>query len=151
MVSLRESPGLSSKTEDSCFEDDSGEILKVSERRWQIETCFRIMKTDFAARPVYVQREDRIKAHFLICFLALLVYRCLENRLNKRYTCGEILSALRGFAFADVQGQGFIPIYESTELTDGLHKISGFETDYEFLTKSRMREIQKMSKRRQAS
>ena len=109
------------------------------------------MKTDFAARPVYVQREDRIKAHFLICFLALLVYRCLENRLNKRYTCGEILSALRGFAFADAQGQGFIPIYESTELTDGLHKISGFETDYEFLTKSRMREIQKMSKRRQAS
>ena len=130
------------------FEDDPGEILKVSERRWQIETCFRIMKTDFSARPVYVQREDRIKAHFLICFLALLVYRCLENKLNKRYTCEEIVSALKGFAFADVQGQGFIPIYESTKLTDELHKISGFETDYEFLTKSRMREIQKLSKKK---
>ena len=84
----------------------------------------------------------------LICFLALLVYWCLENKLNKRYTCEEIVSALKGFAFADVQGQGFIPIYEFTKLTDELHKISGFETDYEFLTKSRMREIQKLSKKK---
>lgn len=128
------------------FDDDPAEILRVSEGRWQIESCFRIMKTDFEARPVYVRREDRIQAHFLICFLALLFYRILEKKLDKKYTCSKILETLREYEFADVQGQGFMPIYESTGLTDRLHEISGFDTDYEFLTKSRMRTIEKLSK-----
>lgn len=128
------------------FDDDPSEILRVSEGRWQIEACFRIMKTDFEARPVYVRRNDRIQAHFLICFLALLFYRILEKKLDKKYTCSEILDTLRAYEFADVLGQGYIPIYESTALTDKLHKIAGFETDYEFLTKSRMRTIEKLSK-----
>lgn len=128
------------------FDDDPSEILRVSEGRWQIEACFRIMKTDFEARPVYVRRNDRIQAHFLICFLALLFYRILEKKLDKKYTCSEILDTLREYKFADIQGQGYIPIYESTALTDKLHKIAGFETDFEFLTKSRMRTIEKLSK-----
>ena len=61
------------------LDDEVGEILKVSEGRWQIEECFRIMKTDFSARPVYLQDENRIRAHFLICFLALTIYRFLER------------------------------------------------------------------------
>lgn len=130
------------------FEDSPGDILKISEGRWQIEACFRIMKTDFMARPVYLHRSERIQAHFLICFLSLLVYRLLEKKLNKNYTCDEILNTLKSFEFADVQGQGFIPIYESTKLTDELHRISGFESDYEFITKRKMREIQKLSKRK---
>lgn len=128
------------------FDDTPESILKVSESRWQIEACFRIMKTDFSARPVYVQREDRIQAHFLVCFLALLIYRLLEKKLEKKYTCEDILTALRAYEFADVQGQGFMPIYESNSLTDALHKICGFETDYEFITKRKMKEIQKLSK-----
>lgn len=128
------------------FDDEPGDILKVSEGRWQIESCFRIMKTDFSARPVYVQRQDRIRAHFLVCFLALLLYRCLEKKLDKQYTCAEILDTLRKFAFADVMGQGFMPAYEVTKLTDELHRISGFDTDFEFITKSKMRSIQKKSK-----
>lgn len=128
------------------FDDDPSEILRISEGRWQIEACFRIMKTDFEARPVYVRRNDRIQAHFLICFLALLFYRILEKKLDKKYTCSEILDTLRAYEFADIQGQGYMPIYESTALTDKLHKIAGFETDYEFLTKSRMRTIEKLSK-----
>jgi len=131
------------------FDDEPESLLKISEGRWQIEACFRIMKSDFSARPVYVQREDRIRAHFLICFLALLIYRLLEKKLGKHYTCEEILETLRSYEFADVQGQGFIPIYESTKLTDTLHKMAGFETDYEFLTKSKMKEIQKLSKQPQ--
>lgn len=128
------------------FDDDPSEILRISEGRWQIEACFRIMKTDFEARPVYVRRNDRIQAHFLVCFLALLFYRILEKKLDKKYTCSEILDTLRAYEFADIQGQGYMPIYESTALTDKLHKIAGFETDYEFLTKSRMRTIEKLSK-----
>lgn len=128
------------------FDDKPESILKVSESRWQIEACFRIMKTDFSARPVYVHREDRIQAHFLVCFLALLIYRLLEKKLEKKYTCENILTALRTYEFADIQGQGFMPIYESNSITDALHKICGFETDYEFITKRKMKEIQKLSK-----
>ena len=65
------------------FDDEPESILRVSESRWQIEACFRIMKTDFSARPVFVQREDRIQAHFLVCFLALLIYRLLEKNLER--------------------------------------------------------------------
>lgn len=122
------------------------EEFGYSESRWQIEACFRIMKTDFSARPVFVQRNDRIRAHFLICFLALFIYRLLEKKLERKYTCEELLSTLKDYEFADVQGQGFIPIYESTKLTDALHEVAGFETDYEFLTKRKMKEIPKRSK-----
>ena len=122
------------------------EEFGYSESRWQIEACFRIMKTDFSARPVFVQQNDRIRAHFLICFLALFIYRLLEKKLERKYICEELLSTLRDYEFADVQGQGFIPIYESTKLTDALHEVAGFETDYEFLTKRKMKEIQKRSK-----
>lgn len=128
------------------FDDDPSEILRVSEGRWQIEACFRIMNTDFEALPAHVRRDDRIHAHFLIYFLALLFYCILEKKLNKKYTCSEILDTLREYEFADVQGQGFIPNYESTNLTDKLQEISGFDIDYEILTKSRMRTIEKLSK-----
>ncbi len=130
------------------FEDSPEDILGGSEGRWKIEACFRIMKTDFAARPVYLHRSERIHAHFLIYFLSLLIYRLLEKNLNRSYTCEDILHTLQNFKFADVQGQGFMPIYESTKLTDELHKISRFETDYEFITKRKMKEIQKRSKQR---
>lgn len=130
------------------FDDNPADLLKVSEGRWQIEACFRIMKTDFEARPVYVRREDRIQAHFLICFLSLLFYRLLEKKLGGTYTCCEILDTLRSFQFADIQGQGFMPVYEVTALTDRLHELLGFATDYEFLTKSRMKTIEKLSKQR---
>ena len=70
----------------------------------------------------------------------------LEKKLEKKYTCEELLSALRNYEFADIQGQGFIPIYESTNLTDALHRMAEFETDYEFLTKRKMKELQKLSK-----
>ena len=131
------------------LDDDVSGILKVSEGRWQIEECFRIMKTDFSARPIYLQEENRVTAHFLICFLALLSYRILEKRLGYRYTCEEILNTLRALNFAEIQEQGFVPLYERERITDELHNICGFHTDYEFLTKSQMKTIQKKSKGRE--
>lgn len=128
------------------LDEDVGDILKVSEGRWQIEECFRIMKTDFSARPVYLQDENRIKAHFLICFLALLSYRVLEKKLGYQYTCEEILDTLRGMNFAEIQEQGFVPLYKRLKITDDLHEACGFRTDYEFITKSQMKTIQKKSK-----
>lgn len=128
------------------LDDDVSGILKVSEGRWQIEECFRIMKTDFSARPVCLQDENRIKAHFLICFLALLSYRALEKELDYRYTCEEILDTLRGMNFAQIQEQGFVPLYKRLKITDDLHEACGFRTDYQFITKSQMKTIQKKSK-----
>lgn len=131
------------------LDDDVSDILKVSEGRWQIEECFRIMKTDFCARPVYLQDENRIKAHFLICFLALTIYRFLEKKLDSKYTCGELLNALKAINFAEVQEQGFIPLYKREAITDALHEACGFRTDYQFITKRKMKNIQKKSKGRE--
>lgn len=128
------------------LDDSAGDILKVSEGRWQIEECFRIMKTDFAARPVYLQEENRIRAHFLICFLALIIYRFLERSLENKYTCETILHTLRNMDFAEVQEQGYIPTYQRDMITDDLHDKFGFRTDYQFITKSHMKNIQKVSK-----
>lgn len=128
------------------LDDDVSDILKVSEGRWQIEECFRILKTDFSARPVYLQDENRIKAHFLICFLALLSYRILEKKLDYKYTFEEILDTLKSMNFAEIQAQGFIPLYKRSKLTDGLHDACGFHTDYQFITKSQLKTIQKKSK-----
>ena len=131
------------------LDDEVSDILKVSEGRWQIEECFRIMKTDFSARPVYLHDENRIKAHFLICFLALTIYRFLEKKPDSKYTCEELLDALKAFNFVEVQEQGFIPTYKRGLITDTLHEACGFRTDYQFITKSKMKTIQKKSKGRE--
>lgn len=130
------------------LDDDVADILKVSEGRWQIEDCFRTMKTDFEARPVYLNREDRIKAHFLTCFLALLHFRLLKRSLKGTYTTEQLLQTLRSIKFADVEEQGFMPVYERQQITDDLHEAYGFRTDYEFITKRKMKGIEKKSKRR---
>lgn len=131
------------------LDDDVKDIIKVSEGRWQIEECFRILKTDFSARPVYLQDETRIKAHFLICYLSLLSYRFLEKKLDYKYTCETILDTLKSMNFADVEEQGFIPLYKRDKVTDDLHEVSNFRTDYQFITKSQMKTIQKKSKGRE--
>jgi transposase len=131
------------------LDDEVSDILKVSESRWPIEECFRIMKTDFSARPVYLQDKNRIKAHFLICFLALTIYRYLEKKLDSKYTCEELLETLKAMNFAEVQEQGFIPLYKRESITDALHDACGFRTDYQFITKSKMKTIQKKSKGRE--
>lgn len=129
------------------LEGDVGEILKINRQRWEIEENFRIMKTDFEARPVYVRREDRIKAHFLICYISLLVYRLLEKKLKNNYTCNEILGTLRSMQVTLLSKEsGYIPSYKRTDMTDDLHKAFDFHTDYEFISKSAMRSIIKSTK-----
>lgn len=124
------------------------EIIKINKRRWRIEECFRIMKTEFDARPVYLQREDRSKAHFLICFLSLLIYRLLEIKLNKEYTAEEIIQTLREMNVCLLDGYGYIPIYTRTALTNKLHELFGFHTDTQIIKKSKMRNIIHQTKQR---
>ena len=74
------------------LEDEAEEIIKVNQRRWEIEESFRIMKSEFKARPVYLSRDDRIIAHFTTCFLSLVIYRYLEKILEEKYTASEIIN-----------------------------------------------------------
>ena len=106
------------------------------------------MKTDFEAKPVFLHDDIRIKAHFLICFLSLVIYRYLKRDLKNASSCETILDKLRTMNFADIQEQGFIPLYTRDKLTDALHTVCGFETDYKFIIKRQMKNIQKKSKGR---
>ena len=132
------------------LEGDVGEILKINRQRWEIEENFRIMKNEFEARPVYVRREDRIKAHFLICYISLLLYRLLEKKLCGNYSCEKILATLRSMQMTLLSREsGYIPSYKRTSLTDDLHNTFGFHTDYEFISKASMRSIIKHTKTKQ--
>lgn len=95
-----------------------------------------------------IEHGKNDKAIFLICFLSHLICRILEQRLNNKYSRKEILETLKGMNFADIEEQGYMPLYNRTKLTDGLHNICGFRTDYQFISKSKMREIKKRSKGR---
>lgn len=129
------------------LEGDVREIIRINQQRWEIEENFRIMKTEFEARPVYVRREDRIKAHFLTCYISLLVYRLLEKKLENKYTCEQILHTIRHMQMTRIsQDTGYIPSYKRTDITDSLHKAFGFHTDLEFISRSSMRNIIKNTK-----
>lgn len=129
------------------LEDDITEIIKVNKRRWEIEESFRILKSDFKARPVYLKRDDRIKAHFTTCFLALLIYRILEHKLGEKYTSNQIIDTLRNLNFFKKDGCGYVPVYTRTDLTDELHDIFGFRTDTEVIPFNKMKKILKQTKK----
>lgn len=128
------------------LDDDIGDIIKVNKRRWEIEESFRILKSDFKARPVYLKRDDRIKAHFATCFLALLIYRILEHKLGEKYTSNQIIKTLRDMNFLEKVAYGYIPTYTRTDLTDALHKEFNFRTDTEIVSKNMIKKILKQTK-----
>ena len=128
------------------LDDDPADIAKINHDRWEIEESFRIMKSEFEARPVYLQRDDRIEAHFLTCFIALMIYRILEKKLGDKYTCEEIIKTLRDMDMRMVGEHGYIPSYTRTELTDTLHENAGFRTDYELITPKSMAGIIRRTK-----
>ena len=118
--------------------------------RWIIEDCFRITKTEFEARPVFLRRDDRIKAHFLTCFLALLLYKYLEKKVNrggKRFSPAEIIDTLQDMNFLAVSGEGYVPTYTRTDVTNNLHGSAGFRTDTQIVSKQRMKAIIAESKK----
>lgn len=129
------------------LEDEASEIVKVNKRRWEIEDCFRIMKSEFKARPVFLSRDDRIEAHFMTCFISLIIYRLLEKELEEKYTCHEILKNLKEMNFFQIKGEGYIPTYTRNDLTDDLHEAFGFRTDYQIVSNQQMKNIFKQTKK----
>lgn len=123
------------------LEDDVSEIINVNKRRWEIEESFRIMKTEFKSRPVYLQRDERIQAHFTTCYLSLLIYRILEKKLNEQFTCSQIISTLKDMNFFEITGDGYVPTYIRNNITDSLHDTFGFRTDYEIVENKKIKKI----------
>ncbi len=133
------------------LEDDAQEIVRVNRGRWEIEACFRIIKSELKARPVYLKRDDRIAAYFLTCFIALLIYRLLtkkiRNRLPDDSPSGEtIVKTLCEMNFLEKEGDGFIPTYTRTDITDALHEEFGFRTDLELMPNRMMQKIARLTK-----
>ena len=130
------------------LEDASiNDIIQVNKKRWQIEESFRIMKTEFRSRPAYVSTPDHILAHFLTCFIALYVYRYLEKKLEEKYTCEDLIDTMRDMILQRPGDKlGYVPAYTRTDITDALHEVCGFRTDYEICTDVSMRKIIRNSK-----
>lgn len=122
------------------LEDDASTIIKANHQRWEIEECFRIMKSEFKSRAVYLSREDRIRAHFTTCFIALMIFRYLEKKMGDKYTAYEIIDTLREMDFLK-EKEGFIPTYTRTDITDLLHGKFGFRTDFEILSNKNLQKI----------
>ena len=125
---------------------DPAAIIRVNQRRWEIEECFRIMKSEFKARPVFLSLDERIKAHFMTCFLSLVLYRYLEKRLENKFSCHDIISTLRNMNFLHIEGSGYVPEYTRSDLTDALHGVFGFRTDFQIVTHKEMKKIRKITK-----
>ena len=128
------------------LEDDASEIVKVNHQRWEIEESFRIMKSEFKSRPVYLSREDRIKAHFLTCYLALVIFRYLEKKLDSKYTYSEIIETLQNMNFLK-EDSDYRPMYKRTDLTDLLHEKFDFRTDYQIITLQNFKKIFNQTKK----
>ena len=105
------------------------------------------MKSEFKARPVYLKNDDRIEAHFITCFISLIIYRLLEKRLKEEYTCREIISGIRDMEFFCIKDDGYVPTYPRTDFTDALHEAFGFRTDYQIVTTNIMKKILKETKK----
>ena len=129
------------------LDESAYNIAKINHSRWEIEECFRIMKTDFEARPVYLKKDNRIKSHFMTCFISLILLRYLEKKLNFKYTRTDIIKALRSMNLTAVGDEGFIPSYTRTDLTDSLHEAFGFRTDYQIISKKDMKKIFMLTKK----
>lgn len=129
------------------LEDNVLKIIEINKRRWEIEESFRIMKTEFKARPVYLQREDRIKAHFITCFLSLMIFRMLEKRMDYKYTCEKLIDTIANMNLYKVLGEGYIPTYIRTEITDDLHTKFNFRLDNQIIVSQKMKKIMAMTKK----
>lgn len=129
------------------LEDNIKDIIEVNKRRWEIEESFKIMKSEFKARPVYLQKDNRIEAHFLTCFIALMFIRILEDRTGNKLTIEELIDTLRGYNFYHYEGSGYVPTYTRNDATDILHEAFGFRTDYQINGEKNMKKIIKNTKR----
>lgn len=123
------------------------EILDINRARWEIEESFRIMKLQMKARPVYHHNDKAVKAHFALCFISLLVLRVLEHRIPET-TTDNLLESLRTMNALKIEGEGYVPTFKRTELTDRLFDMAGFRLDTQIIMLKKLKSINAMTKSR---
>lgn len=132
------------------LDDSAKDILDVSTNRYKIEDCFRMMKTNFSARPVYHQKRDRIIAHFMICYTALLIYRILEKKLNlngTHFTVENIIETLKSMDVANIEDMCYMSTYTSSEACTALNAVMGLGLDKKYYQPKELnKKIKKISK-----
>ena len=136
------------------YEDKNGkirhtirEILDINRARREIEESFRIMKLQMKARPVYHRNDKAIKAHFALCFLSLFILRVLEHRMPG-VTTDDLLEALRTMDALKVEGEGYVPTFTHTDITDRLFEITGFRLDTQIIMLKKLKSFNAMTRRR---
>ena len=117
------------------LEDDAKTIIGINSRRYKIEDCFRILKTNFSARPVYHRNRNRIIAHFMICYTALLIYRLLENKLDAygtHFTTEEILKTLQNMGVVNMQDMFYASTYTSSDVCTAINGVFDLGLDKKY-------------------
>lgn len=108
------------------FDMKETEVLDIQSRRYKIEDCFRVLKTNFSSRPVYHHKESRIKAHFLICYTALLIYRLLEVKLDRNkthFTTEQIIETLQNMNVVNCSDMYYQACYTGSDVLDSLEQL----------------------------
>ena len=117
------------------LDDSAKDIIEISANRYKIEDCFRVMKTNFSARPVYHQKRDRIIAHFMICYTALLIYRILEKKLNlnnTHFTIDNVIETINNMEVANVEDMCYMSTYTNSLVCTALNAVSGLGLDKKY-------------------
>ena len=125
------------------LDDDISEIIKVNKRRWEIEESFRILKTEFKTRPIYLKNDDRIKAHFTTCFLSLLIYRILEYKLDYKFSSSNIMSTLQNMNSLKIEVLGYKQLFTSSALVDDLSNKLNININTDFISNKSFKKILK--------
>ena len=132
------------------LDDPAKDILEISANRYKIEDCFRVMKTNFSARPVFHQKRERIIAHFMICYTALLIYRLIEKKLDLQgthFTVDNIIETLNSMNVANIEDICYLSTYTSSDVCTSLNAITGLDLDKKYyLPKELNKKIKKISK-----
>ena len=117
------------------LEDSAKYILEISSNRYKIEDCFRIMKTNFSARPVFHQNKERIVAHFMVCYTALLIYRILEKKLDMygtHFTVENVIETLNNMQVANLEDVCYMSTYNNSQVLTSLNAIFNLELDKKY-------------------
>ena len=117
------------------LDDSAKDILEVSANRYKIEDCFRLMKTNFSARPVFHQKRERIIAHFMICYTALLIYRLLEKKLDmhgRHFTVDNVIETLNSMDIANIEDMCYMSTYTGSEICTVLNAVTGLGLDKKY-------------------
>ena len=128
------------------LDDSAKDILAVAQNRYKIEDCFRIMKTNFDARPVFLRKPERIRAHFLICYTALLIYRLMECKLDDNLThvtTSNLIKTLRNMNVVNMDDMYYKSIYSGSQALDALERCFELQLNRKYYRPSDLNKIVK--------